>query len=291
MNTLLSPKQVAQALRVSESSVKRWCDKGSITTTYTDGGHRRIRMGDLADFVRANRLAIQDFVPMGLAQSGPAVGALENAPPILVQAILEGNEDQCSQIVMELYLAKIPIYQICDLVIAEAFSRIGDKWACGQAEIYQERLGCKIAQRILHRLQMLLPDPAESAPVALGCTTEGDLYCLGSTMVELVLRDAGWRAISLGEDLPISSMAMAIERHKPSIVWLSCSYLQNVDRFVEQYNQLYDTFHSRTQFALGGQALTPEVQARIKFDLMGTKMQDVHEFVSRAASTSISSDN
>ena len=84
---------------------------------------------------------------------------------------------------------------------------------------------------------------------------------------------------------------MAIERHKPSIVWLSCSYLQNVDRFVEQYNQLYDTFHSRTQFALGGQALTPEVQARIKFDLMGTKMPDVHEFVSRAASTSISSDN
>jgi MerR family transcriptional regulator, light-induced transcriptional regulator len=102
-------------------------------------------------------------------------------------------------------------------------------------------------------------------------------------MVELVLRDAGWRAISLGEDLPISSMAMAIERHKPSIVWLSCSYLKDVDRFVEQYNQLYDTFHNRAKFALGGQALTPEIQARVKFDLMGTKMQDVYEFASQAA--------
>ena len=105
-------------------------------------------------------------------------------------------------------------------------------------------------------------------------------------MVELVLRDAGWRAISLGEDLPISSLTMAIERHKPSIVWLSCSYLPNADRFVEQYNLLYDTFHSRVQFALGGQALTPAIQARVKFDLMGTKMQDVYQFASQAVSPS-----
>ena len=102
-------------------------------------------------------------------------------------------------------------------------------------------------------------------------------------MVELVLRDAGWRAISLGENLPLSSLAMAIDRHRPSIVWLSCSYLPNVERFVEQYNKLYDKFHSRVQFALGGQALNPEIQAQVKFDLMGTKMQDVYEFASRNA--------
>lgn len=278
MDTLLSPKQVAQALRVSESSVKRWCDKGSIATTYTDGGHRRIRLVDLAEFVRANKLAIQDFVPMGLAKSSPSARNLDEATRGMVQALLDGNEDQCSQIVMELYLAKQPIHEICDRVFAEAFYQIGDRWVCGEAEIYQERLSCKIAQRILHRLQILLPDPKPNAPVALGCASEGDLYCLGSTMVELVLRDVGWRALSLGENLPMESLAAAIERHQPRLVWVSCSYLQNADHFVHAFNNLYEAYRSRAKFAIGGQALTPEIKAQLKSDLIGESMQQIFEF-------------
>ena len=38
MNELVSPKQVAHAMGVSESSLKRWCDQGLIPTVRTAAG-------------------------------------------------------------------------------------------------------------------------------------------------------------------------------------------------------------------------------------------------------------
>ena len=42
MKPLLSPKELADAIGVSESSIKRWVDNGEIQATKTSGGHRRI---------------------------------------------------------------------------------------------------------------------------------------------------------------------------------------------------------------------------------------------------------
>ena len=52
MNEFVTPKQVARAIQVSESSVKRWCDKGVIPTQKTAGGHRRIQLAGLVRFLR-----------------------------------------------------------------------------------------------------------------------------------------------------------------------------------------------------------------------------------------------
>ena len=46
----LTTRQVAEALSVSESSVKRWCDQGAIPTIRTVGGHRRIPLDGLLRF-------------------------------------------------------------------------------------------------------------------------------------------------------------------------------------------------------------------------------------------------
>ena len=42
LKQVLTPKQVADAIGVSEASLKRWCDKGLIPATRTAGGHRRL---------------------------------------------------------------------------------------------------------------------------------------------------------------------------------------------------------------------------------------------------------
>ncbi|MCX5741316.1 MAG: helix-turn-helix domain-containing protein, partial [Proteobacteria bacterium] len=49
---LLSPRDLAEALGVSESSLKRWVDSGRITATRTDGGHRKIRLSEAVRFIR-----------------------------------------------------------------------------------------------------------------------------------------------------------------------------------------------------------------------------------------------
>ena len=42
-NQLFSPKQIGNALGVSEASIKRWVDKGKIDCVKTTGGHRKYR--------------------------------------------------------------------------------------------------------------------------------------------------------------------------------------------------------------------------------------------------------
>jgi len=52
MKELISPKQVALALGVSEASLKRWCDKGLIPAIRTAGGHRRLPINGVIHFIR-----------------------------------------------------------------------------------------------------------------------------------------------------------------------------------------------------------------------------------------------
>ena len=55
MKPLLSPKDLAQAIGVSESSIKRWVDNGEIQATKTAGGHRRIPISEAVRFLRETR--------------------------------------------------------------------------------------------------------------------------------------------------------------------------------------------------------------------------------------------
>ncbi len=48
----LNTHQVAKAIGVSESSLKRWCDKGMLATQRTAGGHRRLTIEAVLEFVR-----------------------------------------------------------------------------------------------------------------------------------------------------------------------------------------------------------------------------------------------
>ncbi|MFN9880569.1 MAG: helix-turn-helix domain-containing protein, partial [Planctomycetota bacterium] len=54
MKELFTPKQIAKAIQVSESSIKRWCDQGLIATSYTAGGHRRVQVSAFLEFVKTH---------------------------------------------------------------------------------------------------------------------------------------------------------------------------------------------------------------------------------------------
>jgi excisionase family DNA binding protein len=55
---LLTSTEVGDLLQVNPSSVKKWIDAGLIVAFRTPGGHRRIRAGDLVDFLDAHKMPI-----------------------------------------------------------------------------------------------------------------------------------------------------------------------------------------------------------------------------------------
>ena len=279
MRDLLTPKQVARAIDVSESSIKRWCDNGQIPTQYTAGGHRRITMPGLVEFLRKGNRQLVHPEALGLPPtSGQTSRVIERARDQLTEALLAGDEALCRQVALDLYLAEHHISVICDDVLASSFRQIGDRWACGEAEVYQERRGCEIALRVLHDMRGFLPQPAADSPKAIGCAAEGDQYTLGTTMAELVLRDAKWNAVSLGDNLPFETIAAAIREHRPRLFWLSCSHIAHLPDFLAGYHQLYEEFSLDVAFAVGGFALTDEVRQQMKYSAYCDNMQHLEGF-------------
>jgi excisionase family DNA binding protein len=52
MQNTLSPRELAAAVGVSESSLKRWADEGRVKVARTAGGHRRIELAEAVRFIR-----------------------------------------------------------------------------------------------------------------------------------------------------------------------------------------------------------------------------------------------
>ncbi len=284
MQELLTPKQVSRAIGVSESSVKRWCDKGAIPTSYTAGGHRRILMGGLLDFLRDSKHSLANPDVLGLPPvASEKSGSTDRASQRLTEALLAGDTDVARRITLDLYLANHDVSVICDEVFRPAFEEIGKRWECGDAEVYQERRGCETAVRVLYDLLSLMPVQPAEAPLAIGGSAAGDQYRLATTMVELVLRQRGWRAVSLGGNLPFATLSAAIERHRPRLFWLSCSHIVDTDVFVEGYGQLYDTHGNDTPFVVGGRALTDDVRQRIGYTAYCDTMRHLESFAKTVA--------
>lgn len=261
---LHSPKQVAQVLGVSESSLKRWCDQGLLQTTRTAGGHRKVLTAEVIRFARDRGMALVSPELLGLPPVGATAGSnFEKNANLLAEALLSGDEAVSRQIVFNLSLSQLPLARIFDDVIAQAFAIIGDRWACQQAEVYQERRSCEIILRTLVELRKSQA-AAPSHLTACGGTATGNLYSLQTLMAEIVLRDSGYQATSLGTGIPFDSLVRAIHELRPTLFWLSAAHIPDEPEFLQGFARL-SAACAATQSALvaGGRALTPDVRAQM----------------------------
>jgi excisionase family DNA binding protein len=280
MKELITPKQVARAIGVSESSLKRWCDRGLIPTVRTAGGHRRLPISGVLSYLRETGHEMVRPELLGLPpSSGRGDLAIRRAAELFEAALLASDEEQALQVIFDLYLARQPLSTICDEVVAHAFHNIGDAWQCGDIQVYQERRGCEICSHVLHELRSVLTPPADDAPLAIGATPEGDVYRIPGLMIEMVLRDNGWRAESLGSGLPFESLAAAIDARRPQLFWLSVSNIADESAFLAGYQQLQQTAPPEMALVVGGQALTESLRKKMRYSAFGDNLQRLEDFV------------
>ena len=280
MAELLTPKQVARSIGVSEASLKRWCDKGKLPSIRTAGGHRRLPVNGVVQFLRQTGYPVVRPEVLGLpSTTGRGKETIERTRPRMRSALEAGDEQQAGQLVFDLYLAGHTACDICDQVIAPAFQDIGTRWQHGEIEVYEERRGCEACMRVLYQLRRLLPSVPDSAPHAIGATLEGDPYTIPTLMVEIALREAGWRAESYGVGHPSSTLCAAIRAVQPRLFWLSVSAITSVSDFLAGYSRLYDTAADcAVPVAVGGRALTEEIRRLIQFSAYGDTLKHLISF-------------
>jgi MerR family transcriptional regulator, light-induced transcriptional regulator len=227
MTTYLSPKVLALAIGVSESSLKRWADEGRLTVERTAGGHRRIPLAEAVHFIR--RSGLTPVRPELLRLPGDALVAgrqaadRATAAERLYDALLRDRSAEARSLLLSLYLDGASLAWLCDDVIRGALARIGDLWQHDARGVFLEHRAIETCTRSLVQLRLLLPAAADDAPRAVGGAFEGDVYQIPSAMAALVLAGTGYSAENLGADTPATALVAALQHYRPRLIWLSFS--------------------------------------------------------------------
>jgi len=263
MKPILSPKELAEAMGVSESSVKRWADGGRLRVQRTAGGHRRIPREEALRFVREEGLRLVRPEILGVEEVSQVPGELPGQPAeALYRALLNGQEEAAQGILTGLYLDGRDLAQILDQVLAPAMTRIGEIWQHDEAGIYIEHRAVDICERALDRLRELVPPLPADAPTAVGGAPAGDPYSLPSRMAATVLREQGWQVINLGAFTPASVLARAAADHKARLVWLALSIHAPDNRLrkeVDELRQALTDAGSQPGLVVGGPAFREQL--------------------------------
>lgn len=281
---VFTPKQIAQALGVSESSVKRWVDSGRLPAAKTVGGHRKVPLPSIADFLRSTGHPLAEPAVLGMVAITRRT-PFDSAVGELFEALVEGRESACREIVLSYYQRGETIAAIGDRLIGPAFRRIGDGWAAGTVAVHQERRSCEVVMAVLHELRRWVATPEEAAPLALVATPHMDFAEVPVRLVELTLLSLGWRVVVAGSGLPLGEIADTVVSHAPRLVCLSVTHVEDQDAFARDYTRHFlprlDAMASTPAVVVGGTATADGLGRRLASDLRAGSLAALVEFQGR----------
>lgn len=254
---LLSPKELAAAIGVSESSIKRWVDEGRIEAARTAGGHRRIALAEVVRYLRESqqKLILPGLLGLSEEADEAAAGSLEEAGEKLYQWLLAGSVAPAQGLLAQLYIHGHGLAAIFDGPLRQALARIGLLWLHGESDgIFVEHRALQICLSAVHQLRSLLPK-TEGGPLAIGGTPPPDPAQLPSLMVATVMAGEGFDAVNLGPDLPLPVLGNAVLDKKPALVWLSICHRSDEATLRRELAELHQkTAAVGAVLVIGGQA-------------------------------------
>jgi len=276
-----SPAQLAPIIGVSESTIKRWVDAGHLRGETTPGGHRKIALAHLVAFLRSRGRPVPSLEALGLlAEQQPTKPKGSPATPESLAGLLMGGDAGVARaLVFEQFRGGRAVDDLLDRFVAPAMAWLGQQWADGKIDVYQEHAATLRAWSILVELRGFLPAPPDKAPLALGGSPEGDPYLLPTLMADLTLTDMGWRTVNIGPNTPVASLLEAVTRHRPRLVWLSVTSMKPRTSFFEGYPRFFEAAQAKgASVVIGGQALTPRLQDRLVASGFGTRLAHLKAF-------------
>lgn len=283
-SSVFTPRQVAQALGVSESSVKRWVDNGKLGAAKTVGGHRKVSLESLIRFIRETGQPLADPELVGMA-ANTTKATVEGSREELYELLVQGHEADCRELVLGLYLRGESIADLGDGLIGPVFNRIGDDWAEGVVSVHQERRACEVIMATLHEVRRTLEAPAESAPLAVAATPSNDFALVATRLVEMTLITHGWRVEVAGSGLPLEEIREFVLRAEPKMLAISATHLRDASEFLEEFNAklarpLATEFAARAgverpRLVLGGHALCSADTEKVECELCASRLADL----------------
>ena len=275
----MSTRALARAIGVSESSIKRWVDDGSLRSARTVGGHRRIARADAIRFVRERHATVVHPEALGLVELADiGLPPLATGGSVLADLLERGADRQALAVLVGWYLAGESLAAICDQPLRTALDHLGTLWTRDRTGIFLEHRAIQICIRALTELRDLVPTSSD-VPVAIGGAVPGDPYLLPSMAAALVLQGEGFEAVNLGADVPLTSLADALDQVGAKIVWVSASVVADGRALAGEVARLADQAAARAaHVVVGGRGARDLSPLRAPNLLVGSSMSELAAF-------------
>lgn len=279
--TYLKTRQVADALGVSVSSIKRWVDAGVIEATRTMGRHRLVLLSSALSFARRENFPVEEL--LSLAGSVQPSVIDERLCELLIESLKAGRAGEAASLIASAHRAGGGAVALADRVIRPVMERVGHGWMIGTWDVYHEHQATQAVSAAVGDLIAKARRPDDSKrPLALTSATEGDPYTLPGLLGELVLREAGWDVRNLGGNLPLRSLAAAARDYRPGLIFMSAGWIADRAGFLRDYAYFYEAATLvGAAVILGGRALDPDLRSRLVYASFGDRMVHLAEFARR----------
>jgi DNA-binding transcriptional MerR regulator/methylmalonyl-CoA mutase cobalamin-binding subunit len=263
----LSIAAVERDTGLSKDTLRVWERRYGFPNPERDHFGERIYSIDQVDRLRAIRrlmdtgyrpgkiigLSLEDLQALAESVSQPAPIASEDQAADLDQfmIVLKSHEiedlrRQLSQRVLRLGLARF----VTELV-APLTEKVGDTWARGQLEIYEEHLFTESMQVVLRNAISTIPQPG-NRPRVLLTTFPSEPHGMGLLMVEALLALEGCRCFSLGVQTPVWDIVLASQAQDIDLVVLSFSPVMNPTLVVDGLTELRAKLPKSVEIWAGG---------------------------------------
>lgn len=229
---VLSTADVARLFHVTETTVKRWADEGTLTCQKTPGGHRKFDMRSVIEFAEKNNfepfgaLAIPEGDHLGQRIQ---VAVLGRDFPALVAAFVEKalspDPTDLSLFLSYLYQHRVQLWEIHDLIVRPGMEEIGARWMRGEIGVNHEHRASYETLEALVKLQtQIRVKPAKGRSAVCSCLGD-ELHDIGLRCASHLFESEGWATTYLGARTPVEAVATAIRETHPTVVSLSVTYV------------------------------------------------------------------
>jgi MerR family transcriptional regulator, light-induced transcriptional regulator len=249
--TILSTVDVARLFNVTETTVKRWADVGSLRCHKTPGGHRKFPMRNVIEFAERNK-----FEPTGvlaLPEKDAMCATIEMAIlnrdfPVLVDAFvgkaLSPDPTDLHVFLSYLYEHRIALWEIHDLILHAGMTEIGARWERGEIGIHQEHRATNETFDAMTKLQSeIFIKPANGQSVVLACLGE-ELHDLGLRSAANMFEAEGWATHYIGARTPADQVIAAVADLRPSLLALSMTYQKDPHQSLADLQRVSTEVHA-----------------------------------------------
>jgi DNA-binding transcriptional MerR regulator len=166
-------------------------------------------------------------------------------------------DEEGAQRVLDDLLQNFGVREALGGAILPFLSRLGERWALGEARVAQEHFASHVVGARLRGLARGWGDGV--GPVAVLACVPGELHDLGLLSFGLLLRERGWRITYLGPDTPLEEVEFARREVEPQIVVLAAT---RPAAFLDS-GGLIQELAAGTRVGIGGAGASAELATRL----------------------------